>query len=299
MGLEIYLTNMTSRAARKSVANDGIRRFAKNAIQDHKDSSGNLIGKLWNGFTRFAGSLISKVWQILSAGIAFSITAIYSMCVSAFQFVWNFNWNATDADLDSQIKSSFVALSGSVGGTLGNALGWLACGAVPGATIATFNEAMGLYVLERVGEEALEEIAGNLANLVRQTGMSLTKAFTVWAYKNIRTLWRKPDSVVKQQLLSGGMNQQQADDALAKRNKPWSFAKKLEDFVDGIPNEFIKNFTEELFDEFGDACIEAGYVVANSVDGFLAGQKVANSNLLGEEKAVEILLNRDTDNSTP
>jgi hypothetical protein len=155
---------------------------------------------------------------------------------------------------------------------------------------------MGLYILKEVGEEALEEIASNLAALIRQTTVALFKASATFIYKQVRMLWRKPDSKLIKELLAQGVSQDKIDKAIANRNKPWSFAIQVEKFVDGISNQFLKNFTEELIDEFGDACTEAGYVVANSLDSWFAMQKMANESLLGEEKIVEITLDRSTDN---
>lgn len=298
MPLTLNLEEFSSRLIRKAVSSDGIRRIAKSALEEKRDKDTNIIVKVYNAVTKFGNSLMGKTIELLTGGFKFAWTAFWGLTVSAVQFIWNFNWNASDADLDSQINSSFNSLAGTLGGTIGNALGWLACGAVPGVVIAAFNEPMGLYVLEQVGEEALEEIAGNLANLIKQTAKSVVRAATIWSYKNIRTLWRKPDSVFKQQLIAQGMKPDQVEKALQERNKPWSFAQKTEDFIDNIPNQFVRNFTEELFEEFGDACIEAGYVVAGSVDSYLAMQKTANQNVLGEEKTVEILLNRSADSNT-
>lgn len=294
MPSSISFASLASRAIRLgATSGSGIRRFARNGTEE--GGGGNLITKLWNGLNRFGGSLMAATMSALGTVFQFSWAAIWGLCVSASQFIWNFNWNASDADLDSQINSSFNALGGTLGATVGNALGWLACGAVPGAIIASFNEPMGLYILEKVGEEAIDEIAGNLATLIKQTATSTMRAASVWSYKNIRTLWRKPDSQLKRELLASGADVNKVNQAMAERNKPWSFAKTTEDFVDKIPNTFLKNFTEELIEEFADSCIEAGYVVAGSADSYLAMQRLANENILGEERTIEITLNRSAD----
>lgn len=294
MGLIISLSSLASRAVRASISSGGIRTIARNALSEERDDDGNIISKIWNGVNRFGGSLMSKTLGLLGGAFQFSWTALWSFTQSVSTFVWHFNFNASDAELDSQINSQFNGLAGQLGGTIGNALGWLACGAVPGAILFAFNEPMGLYVLEQVGEEALDELAGNLANLIKSTATSITKAATIYAYKNIRKLWREPDSVFVQKLKEQGIvDQSKIDKALADRNKPWSFAKATEDAIESIPNEFLRNFTEELVEEFFESCTEAGYVVANSVDSYLATQKLATQTMLGSEQTVEILLERD------
>ncbi len=264
MSLTLELEELGSRLIRKTISNGGIRKFTKSALSDSKDDEGNVIGKIWNGINRFGNSLMSQTLSLLGSGFQFSWTALWSACVSGASFLWNFNWNASDAELDSQINSSFSGLAGSLGGTLGNALGYLVCGAIPGAILFTFNEPLGVHVLEQVGEEALDEIARNVANLIKVTATSVTKAAAIYAYKNIRKLWREPDSAFVQKLKASGIvDQAKIDKALAYRNKPWSFAQKTEEAIESIPNEFWRNFTEEFVEEFFESCTEAGYLVAN------------------------------------
>jgi len=295
MAINLDLENLGSRLARKAIGSNGVRRFAANGLQQKRDDQENIVQKVWNGFSRFGGFLVSKVISTLVSGVSFTLSLIWSTIVSLAQFIFTFNWNASDQDLDRQISSGINSLGGMLGGTLGSAMGWLACGVLPGTVIFAFNEPMGAYVLKEVGEEALEELAGNVANLVRMTFITGAKATVTWLYKNIRRIWREPDSNFVKRLKSQGMNTQQIQKQLAERNKPWSLAMKLEETVEAIPNEFLRNFVEEFLEESAEACIEAGYVVANSVDSFIAQQKLANDGMLGEEKTVEILFNRESD----
>lgn len=296
MGLTLELQKLGSRLVRKAISSNGTRKFNRNGLSEQRDEGGNIIQKIWNGANRFGNSLMGKTLELLGGGFQFSFTALWGACVSTASFLWNFNWNASDAELDKQIQSSFSGLPGKLGGTLGNALGWLVCGAVPGAVLFSFNEPLGVHVLAEVGEEALDEIAGNVADLIKATATSSIKAAAIYAYKNIRKLWREPDSVFVQKLkVSGVVDQAKIDKALADRNKPWSFAQKTEEAIESIPNEFWRNFTEEFVEEFFESCTEAGYVVANSVDSYLAMQKLASTTMLGSEQTVEILLERENE----
>lgn len=297
MALNLNLANFASRNVRKAIGNNGIRRFATNALEQKANDQTNIITKAWNGLSHFGGFLLSKVgWQ--PPWVKFTLSTLWGWFTGGVQFVWNFNWNASDKELDQSVTSAFNALGGTLGGTIGSALGYLACGAVPGAVIFAFNEPMGAYVLKELGEEALDEMAGNVANLIRQTGNLLMRSVAVSIYKNVRSLLRKPDSKVRQQLMSQGkLSPEQINKAIAARNKPWSFAIAFDDFVERIPNAFLRNFVEELVEEFADSCVEAGYVVANAMDSYLATQKLANDGFFGKEKTVEIILNRDADRS--
>ncbi|MBD2001920.1 MULTISPECIES: hypothetical protein [Cyanophyceae] len=298
MPLSFDLAQLKSRAARAVAtgSSNGVRRFAVSGMRDSEPDSGGLVQKLWNGFLRFGGSLLTKVWESLSVALSFSFTLLWSVIVSVSQYIWNFNWNVTEAQNNQQIQSLFTSLAGSAGTTLGNAVGWLACGAIPGMVIASFNEPLGLYVLKNVGEEAAEEIAANLANLIRQTAIQGSQVLLSWMYTQVRKFWRKEDSVFRQELMkTGKLKKEDIDKAIADRNKPWSFASASEEAIEAIPNETLRTFVENFFEEAADACIEAGYVVAGAVDSYMASAKVANQGLLGPERTVEILLDRSTE----
>lgn len=301
MALSFTLDDLNSRSARNTAtgADNGVRRFAMSALQESSGGSGGLIQKLWNGFLRFGSSLLTKVWTTLSVALSFSWTLLWSVVVSVSQYIWNFNWNLTEEESNQQIQSLFNNLAGSAGTTLGNAVGWLACGAIPGMIIASFNEPLGMYVLKNVGEEAAEEIAANLANLIRQIAIQGSQVLLTWMYTQVRKLWRKEDSVLRQEMIEAGkFNKADIDKAVADRNKPWSFASAHESAIEAIPNEALKSFVENFFEEMADACIEAGYVVAGSVDSYMAQAKVANQGILGAERTVEILLDRSTEPTT-
>lgn len=291
MTLSIILSSLGSRAARAASVAGGVRRFAVGALSSRV--TGDVVSKLWNGFTRFGGFLVGRIISNLSQGLVFSFTALWGFVVSARQFLWNFNWNASDEELDASIKSAFNALGSSLGGTLGNALGWLACGALPGAVVMTFNEPLALHILKEVGEEALDEIAGNLSNLIRQTANSAVRAGFTYIYKNVRSLYRESSDTFRTRLYASGItNKETLDKAVADRNKPWSFASATEEAIESIPNEFLRNLVEEMAEEFSDSCIEAGYVVAGGIDSYLASARQAYGGILGVDRTVEILLNR-------
>lgn len=295
MPLSLTLARLGSRVVRSSVGSGGVRRFAASAIGAVESEE---EGGLWSGLKQFGGFLLSGVKWVAS-WVGFGLTTLLDWIVTTVQFVWNFNWNASDKELDQTVQSAFNALGGSLGGTIRNSLGYLACGAVPGAVIFYFNEPMDAHVLKNVGEEALDELCGNVANLVQQVGNLLIRAVIVSTYKNLRSALRKPDSVVRRELVNQGkLSAEQVDQAISARNKPFSFAIAFDNFIEGIPNEFLRNFTEELFEEFSESCIEAGYVVANSAESFMASQRMSNDGFFGADRTIEITLNRDADTAT-
>ncbi|NER49237.1 MAG: hypothetical protein F6J92_21585 [Symploca sp. SIO1A3] len=268
MTLTIIRANLSSRVKRSEI---GPRTYDVYGQIQEPESDG-FIQKIISVIGKVVGFLFKKVWQLLVAGFRFSWSALWGGIVSTTQFLWRFNWNISEKEIQNQMKNSLTQLAGTLGGTLGNSLGWLVCGALPGTLIFSFNEALGLYVLENVGEEALEELASNIAQLVRLSfGLAARGAFYYLFIKARKAFYGdKPRS-----------------------KKPWSFASSVEERVENIDNQIVEQFVEEFLEEFSESCIEAGYVVANTLDAWNAQQKMAQKSLLGPERTVEVQFTRD------
>ncbi|UYD38977.1 hypothetical protein [Tolypothrix sp. PCC 7601] len=287
---DIVREALESSAVRSQIGQAGKRIFKANLQSPIKDGDGNILSWLWLTAVR----LTSQIGPFLkSAGI--NVSGIWSLFVSTSQFIWNFNWNMTDDEIDQQIANSWNAIGSMLGGTLGNAFGQLVCGVLPSAYIFTFNEALGAHLLADVSEELAEEFIANLSNLIRYTFMSGVQQLLLLSFKNIRK-FIKGNSVLIGYLF--GDNAQKAVQAWGSANsKPWSFAKAMDDAVEAIPNEFLRNFVEEFLEEAWEGCVEAGYIVANGIDSYLAQQKLAQARtpVLGRQRYVEITPDRSND----
>ncbi len=285
MTASISTKELISRKIRATVANKGVRTFS--AIQSaRRNKQGGILGWLWNAANIFKG-ILGDIFNLL--GITFS--TLWGLFVSTAQYIWNFDWQITDKTIDQQIASSFAALGSPLGGLLGNAVGYLACGAAPGALIFVFNKPLGSHVLKNVLKEGGEEFLGNLTNLINATFQKTIESFILWGFKNVRK-FIKSDVKLVQKLFG----KKTADLVRAwgnEGNKPWSFAQAVDQKVEKIPNKFVKAFIEEFLEEAWDGCVEAGYVVANSVDAYLASQQLKQQQSeLGNERYVEITPNR-------
>lgn len=287
---DIVASGLRSRAVRSAVGNNGVRIF-RASFESRNEGEGGVLSWLWNG----AGRIVGLVGSFLK-GLVFSATAIWGLIVSTVQFVWNFDWNMTDQSIDQQIQQRWNALSGMVGGTLGNAFGYLACGVLPAATIFAFNEPMGAYVFANVADELKDELIGNVSSLVRYTFMSGVQSLLLWSFKNLRKWIKNNPSVL--QIIFGDKTEDIVKAWGSTGSKPWSFAKAVDDAVESIPNEALKNFVEEFLEEAWEGCVEAGYVVADSLASYIAQQKVAQQQtpILGKQRYVEITPDRSNDN---
>lgn len=290
MGMTLALSALGSRAVRTTI---GARRISLNGTRQN-DQGG--LENIFGGIGKFFGFLGGAIWQALGFA-SWAATTLWSMFTSAVAFVWNFNWNTSDQELDNVLKAELLKLSGLAGAAVGSTIGWLTCGALPGMLVFSFNEPLGLKILEEVGEEAFEEIAASLGILIRSSFQGIVKVGFAQLYKNVRSLIRGTDSAFAQKLKAQGLSDAQIKALVDQRNKPWSFAKEFDNTLESIPNEFLQTFLEELFEEATDACVEAGYVVAGSIDAFYAQQNQANNQFFGREETVEVTFNRAADNN--
>ncbi len=84
MGLTLELANFGSRVVRQAVGNNGIRRFAANAIEEIEEGQGGF----WNGLKQFGGFLLSGIKWVAS-WVGFGLTTLLDWIVTTVQFVWN------------------------------------------------------------------------------------------------------------------------------------------------------------------------------------------------------------------
>lgn len=296
MVLTLVLSALKSRQVRSAIGSAGVRRFAANAVTNVDDAEKGTTNKIFQGFSRFGNSLLKELQQRFGRKAEINFSTLWAKTHQSVQFLLTFNWNITDKQLDEQIKQGVIAIAGQAGTLAGGALGYLLCGAVPGAALLAVNEPLAIHALAELGEEAADEIADNIAGLVNAIAQQAMRYTFATIYKNFRHVLRPAALKIAQQMVDiGVLDQESIDKANKNKNEPWSFAEALDDTVERIKDPIKQAYVENFWDELGDACIEAGYVVANAVDSFYAQQRIANDMFFGKERTVEILLNRDAD----
>ncbi len=276
-GLTITKSALPGAQIRSTV---GLRKISVNAASGTKSF-----------FEKATGFLFKAAAGAIGSAFSFTVSKVFTLIVSTGIYLYNFNWAISDTAIDEQIKNLWVNFGGLLGGTAGNAIGWIACGAVPAATIFAFNEAMGLYALKEVGEEALEEVVNSISVLISASVRSLSQGLLLFSYKNVRKLLRNGGKLAQAVLGTSNEKALQAWDP--KQGGYWSFASAVDSFVESIPSPFIENAVENFLDEAFDACIEAGYVVADSVDSYLAMQRMSLRSQQGQHRVVELQPNRE------
>lgn len=319
--MEIELGSLLSRTKASLVRPGGVKQmlggFGKSIQAAGGSGSGGILGWIWGAIKNVGGWLISHLWSWLTGFISWSFTTIVQWIQQTTQFVWNFDWNKSDSALDDAISAQYMGLLTQAGSTLGASLGWLVCGLAPGAIMFVFNEPLGVYILNHVGEEALEELIPQIGALVRSTLRTVTRHALIATYKRLRKKLvganeyapRTDADIEKQyndQVTAGTITQNQAKDSIEKakrirdaakggfERKPYSFAKRFEDWKEANIPQKLQDFAEELVEEFSDSCFEAMYCVAGGLDSYVAMQRVTRAAVLGNQTGVRITFNRNT-----
>lgn len=287
MGISLNLANLKSRITRlASTSNSGIRIFASNANAAIQHASEEEATNFWDGLKRFGASIISALtWQ--PDWVKFSFSKITSFFVTGIQQLLHFNWNASDEELDKQIEQTNIAIATARGQLRGTVAAELICGVLPSATIAVFNEALALHVLEEVGEQAAGEIAAQATVLIRLTLEKTVKQTFIGIFKNFRSILR-PAAIGFAQLLkeAGVIDQEAVDKANKKRNEPWTIAGTIQDTADRIESPVQRAEYTAFWDQFGSECIHAGFVVAGAIDSYFIEQKIQQNATQGDEHTV-------------
>lgn len=288
MAFSLSLGSLYSRVVRSRI---GARTFSSNPMQT-LSQGGRLVKRYAIGGS-FKGYLVGFVMSQIP-NLTWSLSGLWSLFTSSAIELYYFNWNEPDAQLDRQAQARWQQYGSLLGGTAGNAIGFFACGVVPASSLMVFNEDMGVYVLREVGQEAFEELTFNLSYALRLSIRNLTRQSFNWLYKGARRWLKDPENKTLNLLFPD-----RAEEIKAKwgesGSQVWSFAQAIDEQIETIPSQFWQNFTEELIEEAIDACIEAGYVVSNSVESYYARQRMAERFTQSPERVIEVQPNRDND----
>ncbi len=160
---------------------------------------------------------------------------------------------------------------------------------MPAATVFSFNQSMGAYLLKEVGEKALDEMLDAASEVINAGFRMGAQATFLWLYKDVRRALKDPSNPFGMALRSvmGDKNVNNWG-----TGESWTMAKAVEKKIESIPNAFWRNFTEEAFEEGTEACIEAGFAVAGGIDAWLAQQAMQRNGPLGSDRTVEITPDR-------
>ena len=292
MAFQLVAKALASRSVRNAIASNGIRKLSVGALTRSAQEEGGFLAKILDVGKRFVKFIIGGLWNLFKKILDIDFSSIWTGVVQASTFLWNFNWRVSNEELDNTIKTAFDSMGGHLGQFAGSAFGWFACGAVPGLVMFTFNEALALHVLKNVGEEAFDDLVSQASSVMHSAFNATIQAGFAWSYKNARNLLLREDGLLDQAVAAGIIDGSTASNfqESAEKDEPWSFALKMEEKIESINSTFWRNFAEGFAEGASESCVEAGYVVANSLDSFFAQSSIANENSMGAQTLVEVSL---------
>jgi hypothetical protein len=245
-----------------------------------------------NQLKGFGGWIVEKISGVLRK---INFTKIWDWIVSGFNALWTFNWQQTDAAIDRSIEADWQNVSVSLAGITGRAFGHLVCGFLPAASMAVINEPLAVYLLQKVGEEALQDMSNELNAFLTEVGRATLRTAARKAFKNIRRLIKKANRLPSfRNKISSFINPGIIDRWGEEEGKEWSFQSFFQEQVEKLPEPWQER-VEEFVDEFSDACIESGYVIAGGLDEYF-GLNAATQDFFspfGQERTIEFYPDRD------
>jgi hypothetical protein len=285
--LKYSASQLTKRGLVGITLKTGIRKVGRLAV--------NVIkSPLKWGVRTFAGL---KAVGILTASLLGAqllggvLTNLWSAIVNTSSYVVNFNINTTDDELLEQLKSRLESFYGLLGATVGSSMGYLVCGAIPGALSFAFNPAVGAAIMRDLDDEARSEVLGQVNGIARTAFQTLINAKIAEQFKSSRRfLKQNPNNpfakIVRRQLGEDGWKK------WGDSNQP-SFTISqniIQKSIDANPDKGTRDFLENAIENFSDSCIEAGFIVANNLDSQLAANALMQRAVLGRQTDVSITI---------
>lgn len=243
---------------------------------------GGILAKI----AKIGGFLFSKIVSYFNL----NFDRLWDVLVDAYFTLKTFDWNATDQELQKQIERNNQQIVSAAAEGLGTALGWgvvrLAnffvgrflpgkrgrqLQAVEGIKIPVVSARIGLAL----AEEGNEELSFQFRRFIGTASRAMvSNAFINWVLTARRNEWFGMASITE-----------------PKPNG--SIAAKIDEQIEKLP-EFWRKPVESFIDGFEDAIIEAGYVVAFSIDDHIAAMRWMQKEQ-GPYRTIEVKPHKDSD----
>lgn len=265
--MAIVIVGRTLRSYLTRVA-AGVRTIGSLGSSGSTSSGGGVLG-FFSRLAGFAFGIITKFFPL-------SISSIFGMLVQAYFTIKTFDWDQTDKEIQDRIAANNKAIKDGLAPVIGQYLGFgvvrlanFAIGkafrgsatggtsganAVRGINIPVLSAKVGLALAEEGNEEVRGAVLGWLMTVQRALQDNLFLSF-ILTTRNYRLFGAEP---IKNERPNG------------------SFAEKIEKQIETLPKDW-QNFAENLLEEFEEAIIEAGYVVAFEIDDYFIAQRAAAS----------------------
>ncbi|MBD2394600.1 hypothetical protein H6G11_10085 [Cyanobacterium aponinum FACHB-4101] len=243
--------SLLSNITREFVGERTFNEFA--ALSTQNTGGGGVLGFLFNTSKRFLGFLLKSALSF----IEWSFTGLWELIVeSTYELVY-FDWNQSDAEIQAEINSGNNVILQQFGQLIGSGSMWIASIAVSSALTVKFPVLAGRVALA-LAEEGSQTLRGQLTGVLSNTTQTVIRNLALASYIGIRKLIKGTPT--------------------SKSGKPWTIAEKIDEKVNNIPSQGLRQFTQGVLDGVLDSIIDIGYVVSFTLDDFYAASANANSN---------------------
>lgn len=211
---------------------------------------------------------------LVKIGVLLTLSVIFGAVMAVTRIIYNFNWAEDDKSLDAEVKAAYDGLYGLAGGFLGKSLGFLVCGAIPGAVAFAFNKGVASAIFETLNEEAQEELLSSLSALANATFRTYVQAQIKKQFKSARRYLKKRPNHPISKILREKMGEKNFAEWGQKEGQTFSLSGQVEQRVENIKDPRLRTFTEEFLEEFGDTCSDTLYNTVNTMESTLAAQEM-------------------------
>lgn len=277
---------LTSEKVRNTLGPRTFDFFAKHK-KDHPlsflgDAISSIFGSLGGALNFIGGALkfLGAIWEKTIGWMIpdFSISGIWDFIVESWFQIKNFDWNQTDAELEQAMRDLDIAIEAAKGALAGTSLVWTIGVAVTGAIAIKWPVITGNMALE-VANEGSNEIAAKINALFQTVFRAQTnKAFMKSLLTARRNEWFGQESIYS-----------------SDNKKPWTIADAIDKKIESIKDPGNRAYWRAFIDAVEDAIIDAGYVIAYSVDDFFQINQYSNQPPPDTERAIRLYLNPSND----
>jgi hypothetical protein len=272
-------SSLVSRAIRNVIGERTVDIYTALRTNEPGDDDGGGAGGVIGLFRTVLGigrSLVGFLVRSVGGFVRFLLRNLWTILVEAAFEIANFDWAQTDDAIRSQINANNLIIAGSLGDLFGTGSVWLATLGLSLAAAIKFPVIAGEVAL-RVAEEGGDEIRGQLMSFLTVTRNSVTRNLILGGFLTAR------------RLRLFGLS------PITTQQEPWTIAEAIEERVEAIDNDFLRAFVDNFLESATEAIIEAGYVVSYAIDDYYQAQKLAQRQIIGENRGVIIT----PDNRTP
>lgn len=235
---------------------------------------------------QLGGFLFSKIVTFFNL----SFDRLWDVLVDAYFTLKTFDWNATDAELQKQIERNNQAIVSAAAEGIGTAIGW--------GTVRLANFFVGRFLPGRRGQQ-LQAIEGIKVPVVSaRVGLALAEEGNEeMEYQFRRFIGTASRSMVSNAFINWVLTARRNEwFGMSKITEPkpnGSIATKIDEQIEKLP-EFWRKPVESFIDGFEDAIVEAGYVVAFSIDDHIAAQRWMRKDQ-GPYRTIEVKPHKDSE----